>query len=272
MWLIDGQWRRSLPADDRGLQYGDGLFETMAVIDGVVRHEDLHLARLATGCRRLGIPAAVLAPLPAELARLARGQAQAVLKLIVTRGSGPRGYAPPAAPQPRRLLVRSPWPAWPTSHARRGVAVRVCRTRLASQPALAGLKHLNRLEQVLARAEWSGRRWQEGLMLDEAHRVVCGTMSNLFAVQAGRLSTPRVDRCGVAGVMRAVVWRQAAGDGLPCEETDLDLAAVAGADELFLTNALIGIWPVRRLGERLFRPGPVTRRLQSLIGRGGGAP
>jgi 4-amino-4-deoxychorismate lyase len=269
VWLIDGKVGGRLPVEDRGLQYGDGLFETMAVIDGVVRHQQLHLARLTEGCIRLNLPLAALAPLPEEIARLARRGGRRVLKLMLTRGDGPRGYGPPQQPTPRRMLGLSDWPAWPDSHATRGVAVRLCETRLGSNPRLAGLKHLNRLEQVLARGEWNDARWQEGLMMDAGHRVVCGTMSNVFAVHDHRLLTPRLYHCGVAGVMRSVVRREAAAHGIVTEEVDLDLDTLAAADELFLTNALIGIWPVRRLGEVRLRRGPVTRLLQRALGFAG---
>ncbi len=267
MWLIDGRRSARVPVEDRGLQYGDGLFETMAVLEGRIRHLTLHLARLTEGCQRLGLPRHVLAPLRDELSSLAaRQRADAVIKLIVTRGDGPRGYASPAQPQPRRMLGVFAWPSWPQSHYTRGVAVRVCDTRLGSNPQLAGMKHLNRLEQVLARREWSGTRWQEGLMMNANNQVICGTMSNVFAVHGQRLLTPSVAMCGVAGVMRAAVRRQAAMLGLPCEEGELALDCVAGAGELFLTNALIGIWPVRRLGERRLAVGPVTRQLQQAMG------
>ncbi|MCC5869763.1 MAG: aminodeoxychorismate lyase [Gammaproteobacteria bacterium] len=270
MWLIDGRRSEHVAVEDRGLQYGDGLFETMAVLDGRIRHLPLHLARLAEGCQRLGLPRRVLTPLRDELAALAASQHNAaVIKLIITRGEGPRGYAPPARPQPRRMLGVFAWPSWPASHYTRGVAVRVCDTRLGSNPQLAGIKHLNRLEQVLARREWSGKRWQEGLMMNTHNHVVCGTMSNVFAVKASRLLTPSLATCGVAGVMRAAVRRQAAALGLSCEECELGLDALAAADELFLTNALIGIWPVRRLGDHQRAVGPVTRQLQQAMGLAG---
>lgn len=265
MWLIDGRRATRVPVDDRALQYGDGLFETLAVADGRVRLLPLHLARLTEGCRRLRLAVPSVDLLSGELDRLARGQARAVIKLVITRGSGQRGYAPPSPAQPRRMLGRFAWPVWPRSHYTRGVAVRICQTRLGLNPGLAGIKHLNRLEQVMARAEWRGGRWQEGLMLDIDGRVVCGTMSNVFAVRDGCLETPTVTRCGVAGVMRSLLRREAARLGLHCEERDLDLDTLAAADELFLTNALIGLWPIRRLGTLELRRGPVTRSLQAAL-------
>jgi 4-amino-4-deoxychorismate lyase len=141
------------------------------------------------------------------------------------------------------------------------VELRVCATRLAEQPQLAGLKHLNRLEQVLARREWSGSVPQEGLMLDTAGRVMGGTMSNVFARIAGQLVTPSVDRCGVAGVVRATVLTLAESLGMDCLQRELALEELLEAEEIFLTNALIGIWPVARLVNHSFRVGAASLEL-----------
>ncbi len=266
LW-IDGR-RQAETALDRGLQYGDGVFETMAVRDGGVPHLEAHLRRLRAGLERLGIPAPAEGVLRAEVeTACAEAAAPAVLKLMVTRGPGGRGYRPPEAPQPRRYLSLAPWPEGIEAGRRHGVRVRWCRTPLGHSPALAGLKHLNRLEQVLACAEWSDPDIAEGLMCDVEGWVVEGTRSNLFVVREGRLYTPRLDRCGVAGLMRARIMAAAQGLGVPVAETRLDRAAVLAAEELFLSNSLIGIWPVRQLAQRRWAvPGPLTRRLQHRLG------
>jgi len=265
---VDGVADAPLDPGDRALHYGDGLFETLAVSEGRPRHLARHLARLAAGLARLGIPADP-APWGEELTAAA-AQApggRGVLKLVVSRGSGGRGYAPPEAPIPRRFLFLHPWPAGVEAGRRQGVAVRWCRTRLAEQPALAGLKHLNRLEQVLARAEWRDPAIAEGLLCDVSGRVVEGTRSNLFLVRDGALLTPRLDRCGVAGVMRALVLETAATLGLEAQVVTLRPEDVTAADELFLSNSVIGLWPVRCLDDRSYpAPGPVTRRLQEALG------
>ena len=263
--LINGRATGRIGADDRGLQFGDGLFETMAVTRGRIQFIDYHLERLASGCRRLDIP-----PIPPEVLRreteqLAREQARAIIKLIVTRGAGGRGYRPPADVTPSRILYRLPWPDHPAENATSGVVVRVCETRLGRNPRLAGLKHLNRLEQVLARNEWDDPAIAEGLMLDEAGKVIEGTMSNVFVVISGRLLTPRLTDCGVAGVMRRAVMELAAAAGIATEERELELEALGMAEEIFLTNSLIGLWPVRGLGERTWQQGAVTRELAARL-------
>jgi len=265
---VDGVAGAPLDPGDRGLHYGDGLFETLAVADGRPRHLDRHLARLKDGLARLGIPADPAPWTPELLSAAAQApEGRGVLKLVVTRGSGGRGYAPPDAPVPRRFLFLHPWPTGVEAGRRAGVAVRWCRTRLGEQPALAGLKHLNRLEQVLARSEWRDPAIAEGLLCDGAGRVVEGTRSNLFLVRDGVLLTPRLDRCGVAGVMRGLLLETAAALGLEVRVTDLRPDDVEGADELFLSNSVIGLWPVRCLEGRTYpAPGPLTRRLQEALG------
>lgn len=249
---------------DRGLAYGDGVFETIAVRDGVPLQLDRHLARLNAGCDRLGFAAP---PLADAIRDRCDGHTRAVLKVIVTRGEGGRGYRPPVDPVPTRVISLYAWPEHDLAWAEQGVAVRWCETRLAIQPALAGLKHLNRLEQVLARAEWSGMdRWQEGLMCDMDGHLIEATQANVFVVKDGQLRTPRVDRCGVAGITRARLMEAVDTLGLACEAATLDVSDVDAADEVFLCNSIIGVWPVREVGDTRFdAPGPVTRAVRDWL-------
>lgn len=265
MMLINGQPQHQLDAGDRGLLYGDGLFETLAVTEGRPQHWERHLRRLSAGCERLRIPLPDTALLEAEAARLCRDAQRAVLKLVLTRGAAGRGYRMPLEASPTRLLALYPWPDYPARYYTEGVEVRVCQTRLGLNPALAGIKHLNRLEQVLARAEW-GDEVQEGLMLDTEGGVVEGTMSNVFLVAGGRLLTPVLTRAGVAGIMRERILEAAGGQGIDVEVRPLGLADCEAAEGLFLTNSLIGIWPVRRLAEKHFTIPPMARQLMEALG------
>jgi 4-amino-4-deoxychorismate lyase len=255
---VNGTAQPEVSAADRGLQYGDGLFETMAVRQGRIVLLERHLARLARGCERLGIAAVPAAELLRDLQRAAGEPEVGVIKLIVTRGMQARGYRPDPKVLPTRIVTAYPDPGYPEAWAHEGVQLRVCALRLSEQPRLAGLKHLNRLEQVLARQEWSEREPQEGLLLDAAHRVIGGTMSNVFACIDGQLVTPSLERCGVAGVMREAVLRIAASRGVPCQQRDLPLTELLRAREIFLTNALIGLWPVSGLGDHRYRPGALS--------------
>lgn len=264
--LIDGAPRDSISARDRGFAYGDGVFRTIAVTGGKPELWARQLAKLAADCAALGIPAPDKAALAREAALVLAGHDKAVLKIVVTRGAGGRGYKPPEPAEPTRIVMRAPWPDYSPRFSAKGVAMRLCATRLGLQPRLAGLKHLNRLEQVLARDEWSDPVISEGIMCDAEGRVVEGVMSNLFVMSDGRLLTPDLYRCGVAGVMRELVLEIAASLKLEAEVTDLSLDDLRAADEVFLTNSLIGIWPVRRFEAQEWPVGPVTRRLIVEVG------
>jgi 4-amino-4-deoxychorismate lyase len=247
--LINGREDGRLDAADRGLHYGDGLFETLAVRHGHARFLDWHLERLAEGARRLGMPLPDTGLLREEIGAVCAPDI-GVVKLIVTRGRGERGYRPPKQPAPTRIVAGHSWPAWPDAAWIRGVRLGWCRTRLGRNPALAGIKHLNRLEQVLARAEWDDERMDEGLMQDERDLAISGTQSNLFARIGDRWVTPLLDQCGVAGVMRRAFRGWAAEQGDTVVERSVPAAELAGAKALVLTNAVIGAWPVREFAGR----------------------
>jgi 4-amino-4-deoxychorismate lyase len=255
--LVNGRPGNTLDVLDRGLQYGDGLFETVAIRAGRPRLLRHHLERLADGCRRLLMDAPDPDLIAREIAEVVRAPA-AVVKVIVTRGIGGRGYRPPKGLQASRIVASFPWPDHSGGQSAAGIRLRTCTTRLSSNPRLAGIKHLGRLEQVLARAEWQDDSIAEGLMLDEAGHVVCGTQSNLFALIAGELVTPRVDRCGVAGVMRRAVLEWASGRGVPTREVDLRPQELPGAAEMFVTNAIVGAWPARELDGRALPRGTMA--------------
>lgn len=262
MMLINGEPGASVPATDRGLQYGDGLFETLAVRAGAPRHLARHLARLRDGCTRLALAFDAFEALEQEIIHLAANQSQAVIKVLVTRGPGARGYRPDPNHVCTRIVVRHPWPEYPAHWQQQGIRLRLCAIRLGMNPALAGLKHLNRLENVLARAEWQDPDIPEGVLCDTAGRVIGGTMSNLFLIQEQVLLTPRLDQAGVAGIIRQRVLEAAARLDLPTREAELPLADLYNADELFVCNTLAGIWPVREFEQRQLVIGPLTWRLQ----------
>jgi 4-amino-4-deoxychorismate lyase len=264
---VDGQPADSVSVLERGLHYGDGLFETIAVLNGEARLLGRHLQRLATGCERLGLRAEP-AQIGAEVRAAAAEMPRAVIKVLLTRGRAlARGYALSGAEIPTRIMLRYPWPAEDPAAAQAGARVRIATLRLGENPALAGVKHLNRLEQVLARREWSDPGIMDALMFSHSGDLVSGTMTNVFIVRDATLFTPRLERCGVAGVMRATVLALAAAGGVPARECALSAQDLAAAEELFLTNALIGIRPVRELEGAALPLGPLTRRLRAELAR-----
>jgi 4-amino-4-deoxychorismate lyase len=244
--LIDG-----LPASDglyldRGLHYGDGLFETLDVRAGRARFLAQHIARLTSGCERLGI-----ACNPGELLTSAAAglDGDGTLKVIVTRGDAvARGYAPTS--RERARVIRCWYPGPRAARAARCDVVRLTQ-RWGENPALAGMKHLSRLEQVLSRRELGEHAdADEGVVLSSTGLVVSGTMCNVFLKLDDRWMTPRVDRCGIAGVMRAVVLRETADAGWPVEEREIAGAELARVTAMFVSNARIGVSPVTRLEGR----------------------
>lgn len=259
---VNGQVADNLPVTDRGLAYGDGLFETLRACRAKLPLLGLHLERLRRGCEVLRIPFQRQL-IEVELGNAAAAIGDGVVKLTLTRGSGPRGYAMPADAKPVRVIAISPLPVYPADR-RDGVQLFRCATRLSDQPLLAGIKHLNRLDQVLARSEWQDPAYAEGLVCDQQGRVVEGTMSNLFARVAGQWVTPELSRCGVQGVMRDYLLSQLLERGQPAVVTALSLDALLQADQVFCCNSLIGVWPVVRLGDRVWPVGSETRLLQSL--------
>ena len=251
---INGATGRQVECSDRGFQYGDGLFETMRVRAGRIRLLEYHLERLYEGCRRLSIPAPRPTPLRRELKLRAKPHADAVLKLILTRGPGTRGYRPSGRERCTRVIALS---APPHAVSQIFQRVRMCATPVGSNPALAGLKTLNRLDSVLARAEWRDERIWEGLMRDIDGDLVCGTMSNLFVLRGSTLTTPVLDRGGIAGVMRRWVLEQAPSLNLRPREARLTVQHLRDATEVFMTNAVAGIVSVGvvELGRRRIRIG-----------------
>lgn len=256
--LVNGEPAATISVFDRGLSYGDGLFETVRFVHGAAPLWPRHMGRLSEGCQRLHLPLPDADALLREASAVTEGIAQAVVRITLTRGVGERGYAPPPSPAVTRVVAGFEAPPMGGAAWISGVRVRWCDTRLSLQPLLAGLKHLNRLEQILARAEWSDPAVAEGLMCDAEGRVTSGTMTNLFAVIDGRLVTPALDRCGVAGVARAEVLAARPEAAV----VHLYPADLAQASEVFLSSSVRGVLPVQAVGDTVYVPGPVTRALQ----------
>jgi 4-amino-4-deoxychorismate lyase len=264
--LLNGSPAQQVSPFDRAVHFGDGLFETIACRGGRPRFLSLHLERLLLGCQRLGIDSGDLAEVRAEVSSLAREVENAIVKVILTRGTAlARGYGVTGREKATRITFRYAWPPETPTESQDGVRVRTAKLRVGENPALAGLKHCNRLEQILARREWTDPGIAESLLYSSSGRLVSGTMSNVFIVEGSRLRTPRLDFCGVAGVMRRVVLREAERAGISVQEDVLGVDDVHEASELFLTNARIGLWPLRELDGSVLQPGPVTRRLQQIM-------
>lgn len=252
----------AIAVEDRGLHYGDGVFESALMTSGHVRFIEQHLRRLALGCKRLGIVPPDPALLRSDVQRLSGSEPRAVIKIIVSRGVGPRSYRPSLRCKPTRIVALYPAPLQPAT-AR--LALRWCETRLGRNARLAGIKHLNRLEQVLAQAEWDDDTIVDGLMLDAEGELVSGTANNVFLVREGVLVTPDLRFCGVLGIMRAEVLRTARELGITVSEEPLWPHDVEAASEIFITNSVRGIRSVGELGAQRWSDASVAARLRRAL-------
>lgn len=265
--LVNGVPGNTISIRDRGLLYGDGVFRTLRAAKGKAQHWPQHFLKLQHDCAALGISCPGEALLRAELDRVLAQHPDGVVKLIVTRGEGMRGYTPPVDVVPTRIWDFSPLPDYPAEWPTQGIKAHMCSLRLAAQPRLAGVKHLNRLENVLAAAELNAAQRHdsqlaEGLLLDAEGHLIEGTRSNLFLVSQGELVTPDLSRCGTAGMQRERVMAWASQHGVTLQVRDIALDEALHADELFLVNSIIGLWPVRELEQRRWSHFPVAARIR----------
>lgn len=263
--LVNGQATDLISSYDRGLLYGDGLFETMAVVAGKVPLWSYHVDRLQRGCDRIKLPCPSTGVLQHEVEQLACDSERAVIKLMLTRGSGGRGYLSPTHPIPTRIVQRHPWPELPRANWDSGVKVIFCEQRLARLPALAGIKHLNRLEQVLARAEWRDPAIQEGLLADTEGDIIEAVSHNIFIVKGKGLATPDLGYCGVAGVMREYIFRLLKDKGVPVKVATISRQDVLAADAIFLCNSVNGIWPVCELEGKHYQQNRLICELRDTV-------
>lgn len=283
--LINGSPQTKLDLSDRAISYGDGLFETIRLHQGQPVFLQQHLQRLAHGCERLGIDCQMQL-LKKDIGVLAdQFSAYGVLKIIISRGSAGRGYRPATASLPptrqeattspsstnasTRILTLHALPDYTQALSSGGIKAFICRQRLGYQPSFAGLKHLNRLEQVMASREWPSNDYLEGVMLDLEGNVIEGTKSNIFYAKDGKLFTPDLSRCGVNGVMRQILLE---GFGSELKIERCALASLLDADEVFVCNSVFGIWPLLSIetegNEAHYSPAEFCRRAQEFFSNG----
>ena len=270
--LVNGNAQTTVSIYNRGLAYGDGAFETIRLERGRPLFLAQHLERLARACRTLGIPECTDA-LQDDLQLLGTALTDhGIVKIIVTRGEGGRGYRGRTDAATQRIITLHPLPDYSQHQPEQGITAFISSVRLAIQPALAGVKHLNRLEQVLASSLWpADDSIFEGLMLDGSGQPIEGTRSNLFIARENTLLTPELKECGVAGILRGELLRKMPG----AEVRILTLQDVLAADEMFFCNSVAGIWPVTRIAaahsagllkhDIHFDHGPLTTRARQVF-------
>lgn len=263
--FINGKSKDEISFHDRGLQYGDGLFETIAVQNNTLLCWDDHITRLEQGCNRLNIPIPDQEILKNEASLLINSIEHGVIKVIITRGQGGRGYALPDMPESTRIISLYPWPEYPNGNTVTGINTRACNYRYAHNPTLAGIKHLNRLEQILARSEWTDASIAEGIVMDQENNVIEGTMSNLFYIINDTLCTPDLSACGVEGIIRKKIIELASdlNSDVCIKKTSFEL--LNDADEIFICNSIIGVWPVKMIDQKSFLVGDKTNQIKQAL-------
>lgn len=263
--MINGEQGGSIHVMDRAVMYGDGVFRTMRMANGKIKCWPQQYQKLQADCLALDILCPASNTLEQELQQLARDEPDCVVKIIVSRGEGGRGYRVPTSAFPNRVVLSAPLPDFPAEYWYDGVKLHVCEIRLSHQPRLAGIKHLNRLENVLARMEWTDPSIPEGLLLDADGWVVEGTMSNIFMRLGKKLLTPDLSACGVNGLQRDRILKHAPTLGLSVEVTQFNFPSLLQAEEIFVSNSLIGVWPVRQIAEIKIPLGPTARKMQRIL-------
>lgn len=264
-YLINGSTEDTISPLDRGLSYGDGVFRTFKVVDCLPVNWPIQYQKLVSDCGAVGIVCPSAEQLIGDIQTLFDLDETAVAKIIITRGVGERGYAPPAITTPTRVVIKSVLPKYPPYHFSEGVALYVCSTPVSFQPKLAGVKHLNRLENVMARAECLDPTFADGVMLDlEGHVIEC-TSSNILVRKGNRLMTPDLSRAGVAGVTRQRILDIAHYLHLQPETRMMTLDEVLSADEVLICNSLYGVWQVRSIADRTWLKGELALQLRELL-------
>lgn len=271
--LVNGSFEQGISVFDRGFSYGDGVFRTMQMRDGQPLSWPFHYQKLVADCAVIGIVCPSADLLMSDLRQLFPingfddGEAQ-VAKIIITRGEGERGYAPPAVTVPTRVVIKSPMPQYAASYYEQGVKLHVCETRLAIQKKLAGIKHLNRLENVLARMEWRDDSIFDGLLLDHQGDVIECTMSNVFARFGNQLITPDLSQCGVAGITRQRILGLGRALNLATHIAPISLDKILQADEVIVCNSLCGALQVNTIATRTWPQQELASTIRNIFAHG----
>lgn len=268
--LVNGNFDHAISANDRGLAYGDGVFRTMRIWNGLPVSWPFHYQKLVADCAAIGIVCPSAEVLMADLQRLFEEELLSqsgcwVAKIIITRGEGERGYAPPTITVPTRILIKSSYPQYADALYGEGAKLHVCETRLARQVKLAGVKHLNRLENVLARMEWRDESIFDGLLLDDDDNVIEATMSNIFVRFGNTLMTPDLRACGVAGITRQRILGLGRVLDLSIIIEPISLQRLMQSDEIILCNSLYGAFQVKQITDRVWSKQGLAEKIRNIV-------
>jgi len=265
--LINGIASEYVSVFDRGLHYGDGVFETIACVGNSAVFIQQHLNRMENGARKLNIPFPDRQLFLDDINCLLRGSnSNSILKLILTRGRGKRGYRYEKTQIPTRICMLSAWPDYVAHWREHGITTRFCQTQVSVNPQLAGIKSLNRLDSVLASSEL-GPAFNEGFLSDIDGNVIEGSMSNIFIVSNGALVTPDLSRCGVNGIMREQIIDIAQNNNIKVEIRNITRDELLASRELFVSNSVIGACNVKQLEQQIYNTVTMTKTINRFLDR-----
>jgi 4-amino-4-deoxychorismate lyase len=264
-YLINGSFDATISPFDRGFAYGDGVFRTLVMRNGVPESWPQHYQKLVADCAVINIVCPSAELLMSDLQQLFLLDEVAVAKIIITRGEGNRGYTPPAITAPMRVVTKSAMPEYPETRFTDGVNLIVCDTRLAAQPLLAGIKSLNRLENVLARMEWNDQTIADGILLDTNDNVIECTAANIFARFGDSLITPSLTQCGIAGITRQRIIELAHTLSLKISIETFDLKKLFTADEVIICSSLYGAFQVKTVQEKTIKTGALAANIRAVL-------
>ena len=272
--LINGIFKKNISVLDRGLAYGDGIFETMnwrasksnkVQIYGV-EYWDRHLERLKIGCNKIKLPMPSKDLLNSYKNKILKKSLESninrgVLKIIITRGVGGRGYKYESNLKPTIIFLSFPAKTIDQKLYNTGVKVKLCKTDILENKRISGIKHLNRLDSVIARSEWDNNYF-EGLFVDKSGNLLEGTMTNIFFIKNKILYFPKLKSCGIEGIMSQVIKEKTNLFFKDFMECNLKLSEIKNFDAMFLTNSIIRVMPVKHLENVCFA---ITDELKSLV-------
>ena len=263
--LINGIASEYVSVTDRGLHYGDGVFETIACVGNSAVFIQQHLNRMENGARKLNIPFPDRQLFLDDINCLLRGSnSNSIIKLILTRGRGKRGYRYEKTQIPTRICMLSAWPDYVAHWREHGITTRFCQTQVSVNPQLAGIKSLNRLDSVLASSEL-GPAFNEGFLSDIDGNVIEGSMSNIFIVSNGTLVTPDLSRCGVNGIMREQIIDIAQNSSIKVETRNITRDELLESREIFISNSVIGVCVVKQLEKQSYNTDTMTRTINRIL-------
>ncbi|WP_117233288.1 aminodeoxychorismate lyase [Vibrio maerlii] len=262
MYWLNGTQADSISLTDRSFQYGDGCFTTILVKAAEPQWLTFHIERMEACLKVLGIPVPCWAEVIQWLSKAAIDAPLSGLKLHISRGSGGRGYSPSGVMNPDITISAFDYPQHYHSIQSQGIELGLCEAKLGINPMLAGHKHNNRLEQILLKAEMDRVGLVDGVVLDIHDHVVETTMANLFWCKDKTIYTPSLEDCGVSGIVRRLIIQDAEQLGHKAVIGKFDLDHLANADEVFISNSILGVAPVIKVGQYQFRRGPMSRQYQ----------